>query len=78
MIHISVSEINRVMASDAIEVCTQMNRRSRRPSGANRNIIGIAIMTGLTIAGDTRVDEALRCFERGSGNVAEMTILVRR
>ena len=78
MIHISVSETNGVMACSAIFVRTQVNRRSRRPSGSNRNIIGVAIMTGLTIAGDARVDESLRCFERGGGSVAEMTILVRR
>lgn len=43
--------------------------------GADPNIIGIAIMTGLTIVSDARVNEALRRFERGSGNVAYTAIL---
>ena len=77
MVHISLREINAIMTSHAIFVCTQMNCRSRRPSRSDQNIIGIAIVTGFTIVSDTRVNEALRCRERCSRSVAQMTILGR-
>ena len=78
MIHKSVSEINGVMAYPAIFVCALMNCRSRRRSGSNQHIIGIAIMAGFTIFSSPRVYEALCWFERSSGNVAHITILVCR
>jgi len=46
--------------------------------GSNQNIIGITIMAGFTIVSDARVSESLCWFERSSGNVAYITILVRR
>ena len=46
--------------------------------GANQDMIGIAIMAGFTFVSNTRVSKVLCWFERGSGNVAHITILVRR
>jgi len=46
--------------------------------GAKLNIIGIAIMAAFTVVSDARVNKALRWFERSSGNVAHITILLRR
>ena len=78
MIYKSVGEIIGVMAYTAIFVRAQMNCRSRRPYGSNQNIIRIAVMAGFTIVSDTRVNESLCWFERSSGNVTQITILLRR
>ena len=44
---------------------------------ADPNIIEIAIVAGLTIVSDARVNKALCRFERGSGNVAYIAVLLR-
>lgn len=78
MIHKSVCKVNGVMTHSAIFVRAEVNCCCRRSSGSNQNIIRIAIMAGFTIVCDTRVNEALCRFERSSGNVTQMTILLRR
>ena len=46
--------------------------------GANLNIIAITIMAAFAVVSDVRVREALYWFERSAGNVADVTILLRR
>ena len=46
--------------------------------GANLNIIAITIMAAFTFVSDARVNEALSWFEGSGGNVAHITILLRR
>ena len=64
------------MTYSALVQCRDMIRRL--VYGSKQNIIGIAIMAAFTVASDARVNKALRWFERSSGNVAHITILLRR
>jgi len=46
--------------------------------GANLNIIAITIMATFTVVSDARVSEALCWLKGASGNMADVTILLRR
>ena len=67
----------RIIVTDtAFILCRDMIRHLAY--GSKQNIIGIAVMAAYTVASDARVNKALRWFERSSGNVAHITILLRR
>ena len=53
-------ESSRVMAGDAIFISALMNRRIRRTSGANGNVICTSIVAGSAATGDARVRKNIR------------------
>ena len=55
MVDKSTEESSRVMAGTAIFIGALMNRRIRRPSGTNSNVICTSIVAGRAVSGDTRV-----------------------
>ena len=76
MVDERIRETNRVMAYGAIPAGILVDRRSGLPSGAQRDILGAAVVARRTISGDSdmveyRRRECARCM-------ATKTVLIRR